>query len=633
MAISTISISSDSFEESVGTPSGRVLWSDTYHLTYYIHNAIYCSYYNYTSPFIYTNSFNDDTLDTPPSPTHEIPPVEVAPPTSQILPAPFGVSHRRVTIVSPGQPIPYGRLYRYHLNGQVHIMTVRKRVGPLPTHRLAMRYSVDYSLSDYFTSDDSPRDSPSDSSSETSSDFFQMPYPILHLVIHLRIIHHQHYHQRSMSPTTSVPISLLVPGALSSARDDLLPPRKRIMSFNSAAYLEDCSDESSDLFVPRETCLRDDVVVRGSDEPYSEPDIDPKIHARIDECIAYADALRVEWIDARVVVETVVREEVEMSARGTVEVRVDRVTHHVVSDDILEPAQEERAIKGIYETLGDLGHMIVATGQQSAIQSERISELERDNTRLKACWMLRVRELPDFCTMPNTRSGVTMTRKAVDNLIARRVAEALEARDVAKSLKPLAEGGDEQEGENGDDYKGRNGGGDENGNGNRMNGNGNERGNDNGNGNGNERRNSYENHNVNFEGFIPVARECTYQDFLKCQPLNFKGTEEVIGLTRWFKKMETMFHISNYPQKNQKMKTELCNMTMKGNDLTAYTRRFQELHMLCTRMVLDEDKVERFIGGLPDNIQENVIDAEPTRLQEAIRIANNFFRSETEGLC
>ncbi|GKC48217.1 hypothetical protein Tco_1065939 [Tanacetum coccineum] len=28
-----------------------------------------------------------------------------------------------------------------------------------------------------------------------------------------------------------------------------------------------------------------------------------------------------------------------------------------------------------------------------------------------------------------------------------------------------------------------------------------------------------------------AARECTYPDFLKCKPLNFKGTEGVIGLT------------------------------------------------------------------------------------------------------
>ncbi|GJW11302.1 hypothetical protein Tco_1577129 [Tanacetum coccineum] len=50
------------------------------------------------------------------------------------------------------------------------MMTARKRVWPLPTHRLAMRHSIDYSSSDHFTSDDSSRDSPSDSSSETSLD-------------------------------------------------------------------------------------------------------------------------------------------------------------------------------------------------------------------------------------------------------------------------------------------------------------------------------------------------------------------------------------------------------------------------------------------------------------------------------
>ncbi|GJW14998.1 putative reverse transcriptase domain-containing protein [Tanacetum coccineum] len=54
------------------------------------------------------------------------------------------------------------------------------------------------------------------------------------------------------------------------------------------------------------------------------------------------------------------------------------------------------------------------------------------------------------------------------------------------------------------------------------------------------------------------------------------------------------------------METELWNLTAKGNDLTAYIMRFQELVMLCARMVPDEeDKVERFIGGLPDNIQRN----------------------------
>ncbi|GJY47793.1 hypothetical protein Tco_0437749, partial [Tanacetum coccineum] len=137
MAISTISISLDSFKESVGTPSGRVLWfgriSTTVSVTTptidppVIHDDTSliptetptispitstipptAPTTHYTSPFIHTDSSDDDTPDTPPLPTHDIPPVEVAPPTGQILPAPFGVRRRRVTIVSPGQSIPHG---------------------------------------------------------------------------------------------------------------------------------------------------------------------------------------------------------------------------------------------------------------------------------------------------------------------------------------------------------------------------------------------------------------------------------------------------------------------------------------------------------------------------------------------
>ncbi|GJT56543.1 hypothetical protein Tco_0991597 [Tanacetum coccineum] len=44
---------------------------------------------------------------------------------------------------------------------------------------------------------------------------------------------------------------------------------------------------------------------------------------------------------------------------------------------------------------------------------------------------------------------------------------------------------------------------------------------------------------------VQVARECPYLDFLKYQPLNFKGTEGVVGLTQWFEKMESVYSISN----------------------------------------------------------------------------------------
>nr|GEW27096.1 hypothetical protein [Tanacetum cinerariifolium] len=40
------------------------------------------------------------------------------------------------------------------------------------------------------------------------------------------------------------------------------------------------------------------------------------------------------------------------------------------------------------------------------------------------------------------------------------------------------------------------------------------------------------------------------------------------------------------------------NLTVKNNDLAAYTQRFQEITMMCTKMVPEEeDRVEKFIGG------------------------------------
>nr|GEV87542.1 reverse transcriptase domain-containing protein [Tanacetum cinerariifolium] len=101
----------------------------------------------------------------------------------------------------------------------------------------------------------------------------------------------------------------------------------------------------------------------------------------------------------------------------------------------------------------------------------------------------------------------------------------------------------------------QNGNDEDNGNGGNRNG-GNENDGDRNGENGNsENRNPNENN----RDARPVVRECTYQDFMKCQPLNFKGTEGVFGLIRWFEKMETVFHISNCPKKYQ-VKYATCTL-------------------------------------------------------------------------
>ncbi|GJW06254.1 putative reverse transcriptase domain-containing protein [Tanacetum coccineum] len=173
---------------------------------------------------------------------------------------------------------------------------------------------------------------------------------------------------------------------------------------------------------------------------------------------------------------------------------------------------------------------------------------------------------------------------------------ALGARTTARNLEPLKrdEGGQEEVNGNGGNGNGGNGNG---GNGNGGNGNGGNGNRGNGNGNGNRGGNGY-----NFRGFVP-ARECTYQDFLKCQPLSFNGTEGVVGLTRWFKKMETVFHISNCPKKYQVKAIGIeAAYAMSWAELMklmteVYCLRNEELVLLYTRMIPnEEDKVERFVG-------------------------------------
>ncbi|GJT74790.1 reverse transcriptase domain-containing protein [Tanacetum coccineum] len=123
----------------------------------------------------------------------------------------------------------------------------------------------------------------------------------------------------------------------------------------------------------------------------------------------------------------------------------------------------------------------------------------------------------------------------------------------------------------------------------------------------------------------PVARKCSYKEFMSCQPFNFKGTEGAVGLIRWFERTESVFSSSNCtedckvkfatgtltkealswmnlfalpigieeaykitwskfkkllikkycPQTEvKKMEDEFYNLTVKGNDLKTYVRRF-----------------------------------------------------------
>ncbi|GKF06740.1 hypothetical protein Tco_0037408, partial [Tanacetum coccineum] len=141
----------------------------------------------------------------------------------------------------------------------------------------------------------------------------------------------------------------------------------------------------------------------------------------------------------------------------------------------------------------------------------------------------------------------------------------------------------------------------------------------------------------------PVARQCSYKEFISCQPINFRGTKGAIGLIHWFERIESVFSRSNCIE-DYKVKFATGTLTKEalswwnsfsqpigieeaykitwGNDLKTYVRRFQELETLCPTMVPDYEKmIEVFIGGLPRSIEGNITASKPQTLEEAINIS------------
>nr|GFA08303.1 putative reverse transcriptase domain, ribonuclease H-like domain, aspartic peptidase domain protein [Tanacetum cinerariifolium] len=56
----------------------------------------------------------------------------------------------------------------------------------------------------------------------------------------------------------------------------------------------------------------------------------------------------------------------------------------------------------------------------------------------------------------------------------------------------------------------------------------------------------------------------------------------------------------------KKLEIELWNLKVKGNDVPTYTNRFQELTLICTKFVANEnEKIDKYISGLPDKIYRN----------------------------
>ncbi|GJY78896.1 putative reverse transcriptase domain-containing protein [Tanacetum coccineum] len=169
-------------------------------------------------------------------------------------------------------------------------------------------------------------------------------------------------------------------------------------------------------------------------------------------------------------------------------------------------------------------------------------------------------------------------------------------------------------------------------------------------------RNGY---NSNGSGPRPAqtARECSYSEFLKCKPLDFKGTEGVVGLTRWFEKMESAFSISNCPATSQ---VKFATCTLQDDALTWWNAHVKtttaeaahvmpwaalkkmmtdkycprgEIKKIETKIMFPEeiDKVEKYIGGLPDMILGSVKASKSKTMQEVIEFTTELMEDKTHA--
>ncbi|GJW05809.1 ribonuclease H-like domain-containing protein [Tanacetum coccineum] len=124
---------------------------------------------------------------------------------------------------------------------------------------------------------------------------------------------------------------------------------------------------------------------------------------------------------------------------------------------------------------------------------------------------------------------------------------------------------------------------------------------------------------VRNQDVAPVVHECTFAGFMKCNPTVFHGTEGAIKLRRWFEKTKSVFEISKCAEGRrvfkvccfcntartafdfggghakfcpieelQRIEHELWNLKVKEYNIVTYTQTFNELALMCPRMVEPE---------------------------------------------
>nr|GEX50363.1 reverse transcriptase domain-containing protein [Tanacetum cinerariifolium] len=394
-------------------------------------------------------------------------------------------------------------------------LTTRKSVRPLPSHRLSLRYTSHHL--DRFTSGSSSGHSSSDHSSfghsilghslsgyaspdttvADSSTLLKFVYPPLARTPRCS----EAYLSCRFAPLSTMytPTTSKSSAGDSSFESSVGPSRKRCRS--PATTLTSSIHATRALVPYRADRLLPRKRFRDSLSPEDnvEEDID-------------ADKLADIEVDATAI-EVIVDKDVEAAVDACIGMEVDvgidvedEVEDEVESSDREDIKTKQRALKA---------RSLIAGGERASLL-EQVASLERSNARLRGTMMIE-----------STRADRFQQRISFMEIELRQI--SLASYEVTRAANALEAESEIQNGYDNDNGNGENGNG--------VNGNPNE----------------------NDRGARPVARECTYQDFMKCQSFNFKGMDRVVELIRWFGKMETVFYISNFPEKYQ-VKYATCTL-------------------------------------------------------------------------
>ncbi|GJZ13304.1 putative reverse transcriptase domain-containing protein [Tanacetum coccineum] len=126
---------------------------------------------------------------------------------------------------------------------------------------------------------------------------------------------------------------------------------------------------------------------------------------------------------------------------------------------------------------------------------------------------------------------------------------------------------------------------------------------------------------------------CSYKTFMNGKPHSFKGTEGVVGLKRWFEKMEQVFEICKCA-KDDKVKFAMC--TFEGRALTWWNGNVQTLGLANANQIpWSNVKAMMRLNYCPateiQRIKGNITSSKPATLHDAINMARELVEQSVQA--